>query len=170
MKYPFVSLNVNIVFAFAFMLVFGFGLNANANANTNSGLPNAAYSGYWAMSQKVLGEYLVVRFQKQIDGNTLGTVYHFECNPDKSYTQIGQTHTQLVPTKDGLAVYESGKSVPSSYLKLYHHTPNKKLFLTQTFTDNMAGFKQLFPEGMILLYYPTNTPEPTCGTEPRKSA
>lgn len=134
----------------------------------HANLPNDVYTGYWAMSQKVLGEYLVVDFKKQTGNVVAATIYHFECNDDKSYRQINTTQTRLVPASGGYSVYEQNSPVPTSYLKLFHYTQGKKLFLNQTFTDQLSGMKQVFPDGMVLLYYPTAKLEPTCSTEPRQ--
>lgn len=143
------------------VVVSAFGVTAHAN------LPNDVYTGYWAMSQKVLGEHIVVDFKKQSNNTTLATVHHFECLPN-GHRITQRTQTVLVPTNGTMTVYEAGKSDPTSYLKVYHYTPKQKLFLSQTFTDQLSGLKSNFSDGMILLYYPTATLEPTCSTEPRK--
>lgn len=133
----------------------------------HANLPNDVYTGYWAMSQKVLGEYIVVEFKKQTDNSTLSTVHHFVCNANGTYHPTQRTHTRLIPKNGSMAVYEYGKNTPTSYLKVFHYTPKQKLFLTQSFTEQLAGLKQAFPDDMILIYYPTNKLAPTCGIEPR---
>lgn len=127
----------------------------------HANLPNDVYTGYWAMSQKVLGEHIVVEFKKQNNNSTLATVHHFECLPN-GHRMTQRTQTVLIPTSGAMAVYETGKSAPTSHLKVYHYTPKQKLFLTQTFTEQLTGLRQTFPDGMIILYYPTTTLTPIC--------
>lgn len=156
---------MNFFYKLLTRLVLVVGLSATV---VYANLPSDVYTGYWAMSQKVLGEYIVVDFKKQADGSTLSTIHHFACNPDKSYYPTQRTQARLIPKNGVMMVYEYGKKTPTSYLKMLHYTPKQKLFLTQVFTDQLSGLKQVFPDDMVLLYYPTERLEPTCDTEPRK--
>ncbi|MDO4426877.1 MAG: hypothetical protein Q4B88_01995 [Moraxella sp.] len=134
------------------------GVTAHAN------LPSDAYTGYWAMTEPVLGSYVVVNFRKT-GSSIISTQYQFSCNEDGSFLQTGAVPSTLSPSAGGLLVYEHGDSRPASELSVLGFIPNEGLILQQKFTERLSGLQSVFPEGMVFAYAYTPILRPLCDLE-----
>lgn len=134
------------------------------SAQANYTPPTALYDGYWAMTEPVLGSYLVVNFRKTSMGIS-STQYQFSCNDDGSFLQTGAVPSMLSPSAGGLLVYENGDNRPASELSVLRLMPTEGLILQQKFTEKLSGLQSTFPEGMVFAYAYTPILRPLCDLE-----
>lgn len=136
------------------------GVTAEANYTP----PAALYDGYWAMTEPVFGEYVVVSFRRS-GTDVVSVQYRFSCADDGSYRQLGAVPYRLSPSRNGLFMYELDGTSPASELLVQRLLPSEGLILEQRFTEKLGALRSVFPEGMVFAYAYTPILRPLCDLE-----
>lgn len=115
--------------------------------------------GYWAMAKPVGDEYLVVNFYQK-NGSHYSDNYRFSCQNGK-YKKLGKETAKLIVDTDGLLVQGEKGQVYSKLTPMFIK-PKEGLILKQTMTDALPALKQLYPDGILLVYFYTPKLKPAC--------
>lgn len=126
---------------------------------TQKSFPQNLYGGYWAMANPIFDEYAVINFYQK-DGVDYSDNYRFSCNNGK-YKKLSKETSQLIVDGDGFLMQDKDGSIYSKLTPMFFK-PKEGLILKQTMTDEMLELKEILPDGILLVYFYTETLKPEC--------
>lgn len=126
---------------------------------TQKSFPQNLYGGYWAMANPIFDEYAVINFYQK-DGVEYSDSYRFSCENGK-YQQLNKETAQLIADGDGFLMQDKDGSIYSKLTQMFFK-PKEGLILKQTMTDEMLELKEILPDGILLVYFYTETLKPEC--------
>ncbi|MDO5651543.1 MAG: hypothetical protein Q4G13_05335 [Moraxella sp.] len=112
-------------------------------------LPSALLDGYWLLPLDIDGEYAVVDFRQEADGNYSTTNYRFECQDNRRFRLVYREKSLIRPTSKGMELVFEGQE-PVFGLAVRTLEPKKWLVLNQYFKHE--PMKSELPDGINFAY------------------
>lgn len=130
---------------------------ANAQQTTNSTIPKAIFDGYWAMTDKILDHYGVIKFTRTKTG-IRGENLRFICHNNGHYKLIHKEITPITIEDNKLIILKDNQAWSS--LQILAIEPKKVLLIKQELLQESG--KQLSPQGLEFSYIHRKTAKPLC--------
>lgn len=142
-------------------LILGFMGITSSYANTqqmaNSTIPKAIFDGYWAMTDKILDHYGVIKFTRTKTG-IRGENLRFICHNNGHYKLVHKEITPVTIEDNKLIIFKDNQAWSS--LQILAIEPKKVLLIKQELLQDSG--KQLFPQGLEFSYIHRKTAKPLC--------